>query len=50
MNIYWHTASFKIGVSKVYDFGDFELSPMPIERPSKNLITDCVDVPADLRL
>ena len=23
-----HTASFKIGVSKVQDFGNFELSPM----------------------
>ena len=25
-----HTASFKIGVSKVQDFGNFELSPMHI--------------------
>ena len=24
----WHTASFKIGVSKALDFGNFELSPM----------------------
>ena len=28
VNIFGHTASFKIGVSKVQDFGNFELSPM----------------------
>ena len=26
----WHTASFKIGVSKVQDFGNFEFSPMTL--------------------
>ena len=36
--ICWHTASFKIWISKVQDFGKFELSPMNIDQDQTCMI------------
>ena len=41
-----HTASFKIEILKVQDFGDFELSPMHMQQvPNSSVLTHIVNKP-----